>query len=682
MDASFKRLNVLTLDALLPGGARFITEAGLLEVTFYAPGCVRVRLGEDTRPDYGLLVAGPEPAEVGVAAQGAGYRLTCGALALELDPDPLRLRLWYGDRLLLGSTEDGHISGGWRVAPLARGPESWQVALGLHSEEPVYGLGEKYGPLNRRGQLLESWNEDALGVNAEASYKNCPFAWSTAGWGVFVHTTARVQHGVGYPQWSHRSYVLRVADSVLDLFLFAADSPAALLERYTQLTGRAPRIPRWSLGVWLSRCYYHTAEELLAAAQGMREHELPCDVITLDGRAWLKVKTRFGFKWDEERFPDPAGFIRQVRALGYRLCVWEYPYVSIYNPLFNELAEKGYLLRNAAGETCIFEWDPEPFGAVLTPLPTSGIIDFTNPEAYAWYRDMHRALFEAGVDVLKTDFGEQVPSKAVAFNGETGDRLHNVYPLLYNRCVYEATGRYHEGEPLVWGRSGWTGSQRYPMQWGGDSQGDWEGLAASIRGGLSWGMSGVPFYTHDIGGFYDLGKLKPPAEHYIRSMQVGVLSSHTRFHGTTPREPWEFGEEAERIVREWLTLRYRLIPYLEACAEEASRTGMPVMRAMPLAFPKDRVARGFEEQYMLGPALLVAPVLAAGGAVTVYLPEGEWTDVWTRERLTGPRVLELHMPLERIPLYGRAGTRVPLGPAVQRTAELPAEIPIEEVWEF
>lgn len=646
-------LTSLSLETVLSSGARFATEAGPLEVTFDAPGLIRLRWGVDRRPDYGLLVAPPQPLAVTVTPLAAGWRLTCDELTLELEPAPVRLRLWQGERLLLESTSDGHISGGWRVPPAARDATGWQLAFGLTSGEPVYGLGEKYGPLNRRGQLLTSWNEDALGVNAEASYKNCPFAWSPTGWGLFVHTTARVEHGVGYPPWSHRSYILRVADAVLDLFFLVGETPAALLERYTHLTGRAPAIPRWSLGLWLSRCYYRTGEELLAAARGMRERELPCDVITLDGRAWLPVRTRFDFRWDTERYPDLAAFIREVKALGYRLCVWEYPYVSIYSPLFRELADRGYLLRNRAGETCLLEWDPEPFGTLLTPLPTSGIVDFTNPAAYAWWQEQHRALFELGVDVIKTDFGEQVPVEAVAYNGDSGARLHNIYPLLYNRCVYEATARYHDGPPLVWGRSGWTGSQRYPLQWGGDSQGDWEGLAASVRGALSWGLSGVPFYTHDIGGFYDLHKEKPTVEHFIRSLQVGVFTSHMRLHGTTPREPWEFGPEAERIAREWLALRYRLIPYVEQCAAEASQSGLPVMRAMPLAFPADRVAWSFEEQYLFGPRFLVAPVLRPGGAVTVYLPAGEWVDFWTGERVTGPQLVERNMPLDRIPVYER-----------------------------
>ena len=674
-----RRLETLSLEAPMPQGARFMTEAGPLEVVFYAPGLLRLHLGTSRGPDYGLLVAPPDPIEVSFAAKSDGYRLEGEGVALELVPSPLRLRLYLGERLLLESTGDGHIRGGLRIAPFAQGNEEWVVALGLRSGEPVYGLGEKFGPLNRRGQLVVSWNEDSLGVNAEASYKNIPFAWSPQGWGLFVHTTARVLHGVGYPQWSHRSYLLRVEEPALDLFLLAAPTPAVLLERFTHLTGRTPLPPRWSFGVWMSRCYYSTAEEALSVARTLRERSIPCDVLVLDGRAWLKVETRFAFQWDQERYPDPAAFIRQLKALDFRLCLWEYPYVSVHNPLFNELAAKGYLLRTPSGEPYVYRWNPEPFGTLLTVLPPSGMVDFTNPEAYAWYSEAHRSLFAIGVDVMKTDFGEQVPEDAVACNGDNGERLHNVYPLLYNRCVYEASERYAQGGALVWGRSGWTGSQRYPIQWGGDPQCDWEGLAASIRGGLSWGMSGGAFYAHDIGGFY---RGKPDPELYVRWTQAGVMAPHTRFHGIGPREPWEFGAEAERIVREWLSWRYRLLPYLEACALEAQRSGLAVMRAMPLAFPDDPLARGFDEQYLLGPALLVAPVLVPGGKVRLYLPTGGWYDLWSGERLEGPRLLERTVPLEQMPIYGREGLLLPLGPAVQHTGELGSETRLEEVWAF
>jgi alpha-D-xyloside xylohydrolase len=239
---------------------------------------------------------------------------------------------------------------------------------------------------------------------------------------------------------------------------------------------------------------------------------------------------------------------------------------------------------------------------------------------------------------------------------------------------------------MVWSRAGWTGSQRYPIQWGGDPQGDWEGLAGSIRGGLSWGMSGAPFYAHDVGGFYGnlatsgvLGEGMPEPELYIRWAQAGILSSHTRFHGTSPREPWEYPGRTEDIIRDWLGFRYRLIPYLQECALEAHRSGMPVMRAMPLAFPEDPLAWSFDTQYLLGPALLVAPLLRPGGEVRLYLPPGAWYDLWTGERLEGSRVIDLTVPIDRYPVFGREGQTLPLGPAVQHTGELQGQIPIEKV---
>jgi alpha-D-xyloside xylohydrolase len=266
-----------------------------------------VRLGETSGPDYGLLAPPPPAVDITFTSGSDGHRLEAGALAVEISEHPLRFRLLREHWPLLESTDDGHIHGGLRLPCFAvlddPEPPASLVSFGLNSGETVYGLGEKYGPLNRRGQRVVSWNEDAWGVNAEASYKNIPFAWSPRGWGVFVHTPARVIHGVGYPEWSHRSYVLRVEEPGLDVFLLAAPTPAGLLERFTVLTGRAPLPPRWSFGVRMSRAYYRTAQEALQVARALREQRIPCDILVLDGRAWLKVETRFAFEWDAERYP-------------------------------------------------------------------------------------------------------------------------------------------------------------------------------------------------------------------------------------------------------------------------------------------------------------------------------------------------------------------------------------------
>ncbi|MCK4726033.1 MAG: glycoside hydrolase family 31 protein [Anaerolineales bacterium] len=676
----FLCVETLSYQSELPSGARFSTLAGPLDVTFYAPGIVRLQFDPQDKPDYGLLAQDPDAnLEIQITEIPQGYRLQAGDVSLELLSSPMRVVLKKGGKTLLESVTDRAFLGDLRWLPFARSEDGWLAAFALRSGAPVYGLGEKFGPLNRKGQLVDSWNEDATTLNSELSYKNVPFAWSPAGWGLFTHTTSQVIHAVGYPQWSHRSYILNVHDQDLDLFLLAADSPAEMLAKYTALTGRTQELPRWSYGVWMSRAYYKTAEETLEVAQKLRKHEIPCDVLVLDGRAWHKMETRFDFQWDADRYPNPVGFVGQLKEENLKLCLWEYPYISVKNPQFTELAEKKYLLQTKDGQPYIHRWLPDSNDSPYPHLPPSGIIDFTNPDAYRWYGEAHKPLFDIGVSVMKTDYGESIPEDVVAHNGDTGRRLHNVYSLLYNQCVYDATKKYSRDGAMVWGRAGWAGSQRCPMQWGGDPQCDWEGLAASIRGGLSYGMSGGPYYSHDIGGFA-VGN--PPPDLYIRWAQAGVMMSHTRFHGAGQREPWFYGEEAEAIIKKWLAWRYQLIPYLQACALEASQNGLPAMRAMPLAFSEDPLAWGFEEQYMLGPSLLVVPVLVPENKVRFYLPKGGWYDLWSGEHFEGSQLMERTVPLDHIPVFGRTGTVLPLGPAVQHTGELDPDFHLSDLWVF
>ena len=675
----YQCIEAIELQDRLINGARFSTLVGDFDITFYAPGIVRIQFGIQEKSDYGLLVSPEEKLEVETIELDQGHRVKLGDVALEIYPNPLQIVFLNRDRTLLESVTDRAFKGNLRWSPFARDKNSWLVSLALRSGEAVFGLGEKFGTLNRRGQLVEAWNQDATTVNAELSYKNIPFAWSPTGWGVFTHTTAKVNHAVGYPQWSHRSYILQVFENDLDMFLLAAETPAEMLEKYTFLTGRTKELPRWSYGAWMSRAYYKTAKEITKVSKKLREREIPCDVLVLDGRAWHKMETRFDFKWDHDRYPDPAGFIKQLRADNFRLCLWEYPYVSVKSPSFTELAKKRYFLKDGDGKPYIHRWLPYPFDTIYPHLQPSGIIDFTNPDACKWYGQAHESLFELGVSVMKTDYGESIPEDVVAHNGDSGSQLHNVYSLLYNKCVFEATQEYSEDGAIVWGRAGWTGSQRYPMQWGGDPQVDWEGLAASIRGGLSYGMSGGAYYSHDIGGFA-VGD--PPSDLFVRWAQAGVMMSHTRFHGMGKREPWHFGEQAEEIIKNWLRWRYQLIPYLQACGLEAVQNGLPLMRSMPLAFPEDPLSWGFEEQYMLGSSLLVIPVLSPESQVRYYLPSGNWYDIWSGERIQGPKLIQDKVPLEHIPVYGYEGTILPLGPAVQHTGELLPELHLEEIWEF
>ena len=664
----------------------FCENGAKFTVTPWGDGVFRIRISAKSAPDYGILLK-DEPDIAGVAediGEDGALIYSAGAARLKISQNPLRLTLFNGGDQVVSSITDAHFRGWSRLPALASDGKRYMVSFALTSAERIYGLGEKFGRLNKRGSLIHSYVEDALGVNTDLSYKNAPFAWSSEGWGVFFHSPATVSHGVGYPQWSHRSYTVVIDEPRLDLFLFAGAGPAEMIKTYTNLTGKSADVPLWSYGVWVSRAYYRTPEEIIDAAKTLREKDFPCDVITFDGRAWQDTPTRFEFKFDPARYSDPAGVIKTLREdYGFKICAWEYPLVSVDNVHFDELAQKGYFLKTEQGDVYRYDWDREektsPFGKVLTPLPVSGILDFTNPGAYGWWRDQHKRVFDIGVDVMKVDFGEQVPADAVAFNGDKGDRLHSVYPLLYNRCVHEATEAFFGPEnTCLWSRAAWAGSQRYPLQWGGDPQSDWEGMAASLRGGLSWGLTGAPFHATDVGGFY--GKEQPSAALYLRWVQWSVFSSHFRIHGVGLREPWCFGAQAEEIARKWFKLRYRLIPYLAGLGAVAHETSLPVMRAMVLAFPNDPVAARFEEQFMCGAALLVVPVLKPDHDVQFWLPEAEWLDVWSGEIIQGGRVIRrTDVPLDRIPLFLRAGHALPLGRAVSRTAEIDLNRPAERV---
>ena len=653
------------------------TSAGPLSITI-SDDCLRLQAGNAVRNDYGMLV-GPVPAEsLALHKSESEFVIESKSSTICFRHHPVSFEWRNASRIVQQSATDGHFARERRLAPFARTTDGWIVNLELHPDEAVFGLGEKWSALDRRGQLVHSHNRDALGVNAEASYKNAPVAWSTGGWGLVVHTHGSVYHAVGFPQWSHRAYGLLVDDDTLDLFLIRADSPARFLQRYTDLFGRAPVPPRWSTGVILSKAYYRDADEVLTTAKEVRRRRMPCDVITLDGRAWQDTDTRFNFEWCPNRYPDPEPVIRALHDLSLRVCVWEYPLVSVRNVAFKDMAAKGWFLRRADdGEVYRYAWEREPFGDVLTPLPDSGIIDFTHPEAYAYWRDRHRELFEAGVDMIKADFGEQVADDMLAFNGETGRRLHNVYSLLYNRCVYEGAERYSRNGAFLFSRSGWIGSHRYPSLWGGDPQADWQGFAASLRGGLSWGLSGGPYYATDVGGFY--ADQRDPAL-YVRWLQASVYSAHLRLHGIGAREPWSYGPTAEKAAMKALRWRYRMLPYIRRAMVEASQTGLPVQRAMVVACPDDPLSWRFDTQFFCGSDLLVAPCIRPDGGVTAYLPAGDWVRFPTGERYTGGRIIRPTLSLDEDLVFARAGTKIPLGPEVEHTGQLAANEEAIDAW--
>ncbi|WP_158769259.1 alpha-xylosidase [Paraglaciecola sp. L1A13] len=661
------------------GSILLSTSEGNLQIAFHAFG-VRLRIGASGQPDYGLLVTTPDIISADIVNGDQQTTLIAGDSKLVIGHSPFTFELIQDNKTVQQSANDGHFVRRYRLPPLAKVDKGWLMSLELATEEAVYGLGEKWGNLNKRGQLVRSYNHDALGVNAEISYKNTPFCWSPNGWGIFVHTPSPVTHAVGYATWSQRAYGVLVEDETLDIFIMHGDDGNAMIKTYTDLTGKAPTPPVWSLGVILSKAYYKDVPELLATAKDVRDHKMPCDVITLDGRAWQDTDTRFAFEWDPKRFDDPAAVISKLKADNFKVCIWEYPLVSVQHPLFSEMAKKGWLLKDKrTGKAYQYKWDMSAFAEVLTPLPESGIVDFTHPDAYAFWLESHKPLFDLGIDMIKADFGEQVEDdNMLAYNGDSGNRLHNVYSFLYNKCVYEAAEKYSKNGPFLFSRSAWTGSQRFPSQWGGDPQADWGGLGASIRGALSWGLSGAPFFATDVGGFY---KDTRDQELFIRWSQAAVFSAHMRLHGIGQREPWSYGVEAEEAVNQALVLRYRLLPYIYNAMQQATQTGVPLMRAMALAFPKDRLASAFELQFMFGDDMLIVPCLKPGGDVEFYLPEGEWQRFPSEQTYQGGKPYTLTLGLQEMAVFVPKGKRIPLGPDVEHTNALTDQKPqISHYW--
>jgi len=666
-------------------GASFATSTGdVLEIGSFGAGIFRLRIGPNTRPDYGLIAARAQRCDVAQPSRGT-WTFASGDGSLELSGTPLSLRLLHAGKPVLSSITDRTRDGLTRLPAIgrARHGQSWIASYALNSGEPVYGLGAQTGTLSKRGQLVQSQIERA---DVSASGASAPFCWSPGqgggAWGVYVHTPARVSHGVGYPGWSQRSYALVVDDEALDLFLISGRDPAQLLERYSALTGRAPDVPLWSLGVWIVRADETGADGAASTAADLRERRVPCDVLALEGAAPWDPWTSFDFRWDPRRYPDPALALGKIREHAFKVCVCEQPFISIHSPLFHDLAAKQYLMSDANGRPYERAADASPgadAAAGARPLPPSGIIDLTNPAAYAWWRNAHEPLFKAGVDVIETD-GDDVPEGAIAFNRDSGQRLRNAYSLLYRRCVLDATEKFAPPErapALLWSKAGWSGSQRYPVQSSGEMQNDWEGLAASIRSGLSDGLSGVPHHASEVGGYGAAA-----AELFLRWLQASVFASHLRLRTDGSRGLWTLEPDQEKIALQWLEFRYRLLPYLGRVLAQAAATGMPAMRAMPLAFPGNALTRSHDTQFMCGDALLVAPIIAPGGEIDVALPPGAWYDLATRQRVAGRQVIRYRAALDRFPVFGREGHLLPLGPAIQHTGQADRERPLNALWVF
>lgn len=534
------------------------------------------------------------------------------------------------------------------------------IGFDIRPDEHYYGLGEQFTAFDKRGQATDAWVAQPHSTDNDRSYKSVPFYLSSYGYGLFVDTDAKTEFSFGGGTKSAVGGEITVHSDNLR-FLFVSDPDLEeVLSTYTAVTGRPSLPPKWSFGLWASRYSYETRAEVERITRRLREEAIPCDGIHLD-ISWMSEGCISNLEWDETAFPDPEGLIDNLHKKGYRLMLIEEPYLTAGSEAFQTALANGYLVADDSGQPYLLD-------RLVVSKHRGGIIDFTNPDAVDWWQKKHRDLLEMGVDGFWTDFGEYLPEDAILANGTSGSHMRNRYPDLYQQTAAEAMAA-HGRTPLLWSRAGWMGTQRIPIHWGGDSDTTFTSMAATLRGGLSLAMSGYGFWSHDIGGFSGT----PSSELYIRWAQFGLLSSHARFHGTTPREPWEFGDEALTIFRKFARLRYQLLPYLYTNAVVTCNTGLPLMRPLVLHYTDDPATRTIETQYLLGRDILVAPVLEAGGHVDVYLPEGEWIDYWSDTRHAGKQTIQMEVPLEEVPLFIRAGSIIPTRKPAQTVDHGPPE---------
>ncbi len=591
-------------------------------------------------------VAGQEGGFVSIKEDGEKLVYTSGHTSAVIwkAPDGWRVEFRDGERLLTESSFRNLAYMQNRKTKKNYMAEQLLLDVG----EYVYGLGERYTPFVKNGQIVEIWNEDG-GTASEQTYKNVPFYVTNKGYGVFVAHPGDVHFEIGSEK------VERVQFSVqterLDYYILNGSTPKGTVQLYTELTGKPALPPSWSFGLWLTTSFTTSYDEKTVTGfiQGMADRQIPLHTFHFDC-FWMKGYEWCSFEWDPDTFPDPEGMLKRYKARGLHICVWINSYIGQKSALFDEGMEKGYFVKNLDGSV----WQCDRWQAGMA------LVDFTNPDACRWYQEKLERLMDMGVDCFKTDFGERIPVTGVKYyDGSDTVKMHNYYTYLYNKTVFELLERkLGKDKALVFARSTAAGGQKFPVHWGGDCTATYPSMAEELRGGLSLSVCGYGFWSHDIGGFEQTAS----ADVYKRWCAFGLLSSHSRLHGSTSyRVPWLFDEEACHVLRKFVRLKCSLMPYLYGQAVKAHKEGIPMMRPMFLEFPEDLTCETLDRQYMLGDSLLVAPVFKESGEVSYYLPEGVWTDYLTGEIQEGGRWYTRVCDYFHLPLLVREGTILPVG---------------------
>lgn len=527
------------------------------------------------------------------------------------------------------------------------------ISFKCQADECFVGTGERFRKMDLSGQTFQLKNQDGQGVNNRRCYKNIPFYMSSRMYGVFYHTSDYCK--LSLADHSSRSVQFMCDRATIDAFIIGGKTPEEILHNYRKLTGFPSMPPLWSYGIWMSRMTYFSAEEVNDICDHLRKEHYPCDVIHLD-TGWFRTDWLCEWKFNPERFPDPKGFIQNLKKKGFRVSLWQLPYVAKGAEQLEEAKANQYiapLLKEQASE-----------GSNFSALDYAGTIDFTYDKAVEWYKKkLLKPLLDMGVTCIKTDFGENIHLDAV-YHSMTPEQLNNLYALLYQKAAFEITKEV-TGDGIIWARAAWAGCQRFPLHWGGDSASSWDGMAGSLKGGLHFGLSGFAFWSHDVPGFHSIpdfmnSPINPQV--YVRWTQFGVFTSHIRYHGTCKREPWHYPEIAP-IIKRWWKLRYRLIPYIIQQSEMACQSGLPIVQALIFHHPNDRQCWHIDDEYYFGNEFLVCPVMNDKGIRDIYLPDGEWINFFTGERMQGGKWYDaVKTPLDLMPVFVHPNATIPIYP--------------------
>lgn len=564
-----------------------------------------------------------------------------GDTSVHVSKNPYSLEFYYKDKYMTKSTSG---AGALITSPKKDFYIREQLSLGVG--ELVYGLGERFTPYIKNGQIIDIWNEDG-GTSSEISYKNIPYYMTSKGYGVLVADTGKISFEVASEQVERVQF--SVKKESLEYYMIGGENMKDTLNTYTNLSGKPPIPPAWSFGLWLSTSFTTNYDEATVNSfvDGMADRDIPLQVFHFDC-FWMKEFEWCNFTWDERVFSDAKALIAKLKAKGLKICVWINPYIAQKSPMFAEGMENNYFLNNLDGS--VYQIDKWQAGMA--------IVDFTNPKACDWYTEKLSVLLDMGVDCFKTDFGERIPTSVTYSDGSDAIGMHNYYTYLYNKTVYDLlVDKRGKNEAVLFARSATATCQQFPVHWGGDCWGTYESMSESLRGGLSLGMTGFGYWSHDIGGF----EHSSPAHVYKRWVQFGLLSSHSRLHGSSSyRVPWVYDDQAVDVLRKFTKLKCSLMPYLYAQAKITSNSGLPMMRSMVLEFPDNPACRTLDQQYMLGDNLLIAPIFNESGDVTYYLPQGKWTNLLNFKVIEGNNYITENHGFMTLPLMVRENCILPI----------------------